>query len=182
MKLVMTSTIAFLWKNHHFEKPLNPVLGETFQAKGADGSDIYCEQTCHHPPRSHLLIEGPNNSYMVHGWNEYSVKAYVNSVIVEPKGHKTIRFHDGQTIKFNNPTDLIYNLLMGTLYMQISGKIEFHDIENDLYGFYEIGKVRGKSQEYFQGSIQQHGEKVSSVYGNYCGYIDFDKERYFDVR
>ena len=30
MKIVVASTIAFLWKNHHFEKPLNPVLGETF--------------------------------------------------------------------------------------------------------------------------------------------------------
>ena len=101
-----------------------------------------------------MLIEGPNKSYIVHGWNEYSVKAYVNSAIVEPKGHKTVIFHDGQTIKFNNPTDLIYNLLMGTLYMQISGKIEFHDIKNDIYAYYEIGKVRGKTQEYFQGSIQ----------------------------
>ena len=30
MKIVVTTTIAFLWKNHCFEKPLNPVLGETF--------------------------------------------------------------------------------------------------------------------------------------------------------
>ena len=43
MKCVVTSTIAFLWKNHHFEKPLNPVLGETYQAKAADGADMYLE-------------------------------------------------------------------------------------------------------------------------------------------
>ncbi len=30
MKAVVTSSIAFLKKNHTFEKPLNPLLGETF--------------------------------------------------------------------------------------------------------------------------------------------------------
>lgn len=30
MKLVMTANIAFLYPSHNFEKPLNPVLGETF--------------------------------------------------------------------------------------------------------------------------------------------------------
>lgn len=30
MRAVITSTIAFLWKNSSFEKPLNPVLGETY--------------------------------------------------------------------------------------------------------------------------------------------------------
>mmetsp|Transcript_35627 Transcript_35627/g.54486 ORF Transcript_35627/g.54486 Transcript_35627/m.54486 type:complete len:276 (+) Transcript_35627:146-973(+) len=43
MKAVMTSTIAFLWRNHAFDKPLNPVLGETFQARSPDGGMIYME-------------------------------------------------------------------------------------------------------------------------------------------
>jgi hypothetical protein len=30
MKLVMTATIAFLYPTHMFEKPLNPILGETY--------------------------------------------------------------------------------------------------------------------------------------------------------
>ena len=116
MKAVITTSIAFLWRNHHFEKPLNPVLGETYQARCPDGAMMYLEQTCHHPPRSHMYIEGPDNNYIVHGWNEYSVRAYVNSAVCTPKGHKTVIFKDGQKITFNNPTDTFYNLLMGTLY------------------------------------------------------------------
>lgn len=95
MRAVITSTIAFLWKNSSFEKPLNPVLGETYQAKTADGGDLYCEQTCHHPPRSSIYIQGPDKKYIVYGWNEYSVKAYLNSAICTPSGHKTVVFHDG---------------------------------------------------------------------------------------
>ena len=43
LKAVIASTIAFLWKNHSFDKPLNPVLGETYQAKCADGATLFCE-------------------------------------------------------------------------------------------------------------------------------------------
>jgi hypothetical protein len=139
MRAVITSTIAFLWKNSSFEKPLNPVLGETYQAKTADGGDLFCEQTCHHPPRSSIYIQGPEDKYVVYGWNEYSVRAYVNSAVCTPIGHKTVVFQDGQQIKFNNPTDTFYNTVMGTLYQWVHGKIEFHDKENEIYAWYNIG-------------------------------------------
>ena len=32
MKFVMTASIAFLYPCHTWDKPLNPILGETFQA------------------------------------------------------------------------------------------------------------------------------------------------------
>lgn len=121
------------------------MLGETYQAKSADGGMIYVEQTSHHPPRSHILIEGPDNKYMVYGWNEYSVKAYINSAVVIPTGHKTVKFHDGQTIVFNNPIDTYYNITLGKLYQWVSGKIEFRDQENDIYAFYEIGKCKNRT-------------------------------------
>ncbi len=31
MKFVMTSTLGFLYPSHQFEKPLNPILGETLE-------------------------------------------------------------------------------------------------------------------------------------------------------
>ena len=55
----MTTNIAFLFDGHTFEKPLNPVIGETYQAISPDGARIYMEQTSHHPPVTHTLIEGP---------------------------------------------------------------------------------------------------------------------------
>mmetsp|Transcript_35627 Transcript_35627/g.54487 ORF Transcript_35627/g.54487 Transcript_35627/m.54487 type:complete len:205 (+) Transcript_35627:1001-1615(+) len=129
-----------------------------------------------------MYVEGPDQNYIAHGYNEYSVKAYVNSAVCTAKGQKTVSFKDGQTIKFNNPSDTFYNIVMGTLYQWITGKMEFHDEANDLYGFYEIGSVKGKSQEYFQGEIVHKGESVSKVYGNYNGYMDFDGVRFFDIR
>lgn len=43
MKLVITSTIAFLYPSHQFEKPLNPILGETLEEFLDDGTTIFLE-------------------------------------------------------------------------------------------------------------------------------------------
>ena len=42
-KAVIAATVAFMYEQRIFDKPLNPVLGETYVAKGADGSMIYME-------------------------------------------------------------------------------------------------------------------------------------------
>lgn len=38
MKLVMTQSLSFIYPTHCFDKPLNPILGETYQATHEDGS------------------------------------------------------------------------------------------------------------------------------------------------
>lgn len=63
MKYIITDSIAFIYPTHHFDKPLNPILGETFEAVMPDGSKIYCEQTEHKPPITHILVCGPNDNY-----------------------------------------------------------------------------------------------------------------------
>jgi hypothetical protein len=35
--------------------------------------------------------------------------------------------------------------MMGTIYHQITGKIEFNDLENGLYGWFEYGNVKKKT-------------------------------------
>ena len=43
MKLLMAHNLSFFYKEKIFEKPLNPILGETFQAIGQDGAMIFME-------------------------------------------------------------------------------------------------------------------------------------------
>ena len=54
IKLLIAHNLSFFYKEKIFEKPLNPILGETHQAYGQDGAMIYMEQTSHHPPVSHF--------------------------------------------------------------------------------------------------------------------------------
>jgi len=48
--------------------PFNPILGETFQVKKSNRTQLFLEQTCHHPPTSHYIIIGPEESYKIFGY------------------------------------------------------------------------------------------------------------------
>lgn len=63
MKLVITGSIAYLEPTHHWNKPLNPILGETYQAQSPDGSRYYMEQVCHRPPISYFAHYGPGDLF-----------------------------------------------------------------------------------------------------------------------
>jgi len=130
MKLTICGSLAYFYFEKLFEKPLNPILGETYEAYGQDGTNIYLEQSCHHPPISHFIVEGPYKNFKLSGWSSYTVKAGMNSGNITTEGHKLIQFKDGQTIKFNNYNDLMYNIMLGTMGHQILGKMVYEDTAN----------------------------------------------------
>jgi len=43
MKYLITFSISFCYSAHTFEKPLNPILGETYQARMEDGTEVMLE-------------------------------------------------------------------------------------------------------------------------------------------
>ena len=140
------------------------------------------EQTSHHPPISHFLIEGPEGNYKLNGWSQHQVHAGMNSATLKAEGFKLIQFKDGQQIRYNNTGDYIFNIFMGSMGHQLTGRIEFHDEANGLYGWYEPGTYKMKTQDYVTGRIEQNGRKVVDIYGNYMGFVDFNKVRYWDIR
>lgn len=71
-------------------KPFNPLLGETNQGSFADGSRYYLEHTSHHPPITHYLLEGPNNSYRMYGYYEFIGKMGKNSLTSGLRGPTTL--------------------------------------------------------------------------------------------
>lgn len=71
---------------------------------------------------------------------------------------------------------------MGSMGHQLTGKIEYKDEANGLVGYYEPGKYRMKTQDYICGDIKSNGSKVCDITGNYMGFCDFDKKRYWDIR
>lgn len=115
MKLLIVANITTFYKCKIFEKPLNPILGETFQARGMDGSMVYMEQTSHHPPISHFLIEGPNGNYHYRGYSTHQVKVGLQSCTLVANGWKECTFKDGMKIRHNNDGDYIFNVFMGTM-------------------------------------------------------------------
>lgn len=91
MRLAMTRSDDPVWKLKHInlaalvglhlaaetgtKSPLNPILGETLVQESEQGTRVYCEQTSHHPPISHFLIEGPTDCpFRMYGHVEYKVQ------------------------------------------------------------------------------------------------------------
>ena len=76
--------------------PLNPVLGETYQAHKKDGCKIFLEQTSHHPPTSNFFMHGPEKSFEIIGFAETVAKMTgLNSIKGWREGKSIIKFKDG---------------------------------------------------------------------------------------
>ena len=80
MRWVVTELIAGLHNTCTQLKPFNPILGETYEAKYEDGTQVFCEQSSHHPPVSNLEVLGPNNSYHIYGFGEWLASFGGNTV------------------------------------------------------------------------------------------------------
>lgn len=116
MKYIITAQFAYPHPCHSWDKPLNPILGETFQSYLADGTKVFLEQISHKPPISYVCMEGPNNLYRWFGYAQLSVKAYFNSVVLDVTGYKLIEFNDGTSIRYTNQDDIFGNTLLGTMH------------------------------------------------------------------
>jgi len=60
--------------------------------------------------------------------------------------------------------------------------MNFIDVKNNLRGEVAIGKVKKRPSDYIDGFIYSNDKPVSTVYGSYMGFLDFDDVRYWDYR
>lgn len=60
--------------------------------------------------------------------------------------------------------------------------MDFVDEVNQIKATFTYGNIKKKPQDFFQGEITVHGQKVSTIFGNYMGFVDFDGVRYWDLR
>jgi len=181
-KYVVVATLSCFHKSCTFLKPMNPVLGETYEMLWEDGSKIYLEQSFHHPPVSHFYMIGPNKNYKYHGFGNFSAGAGFNSVKVYNKGKRTVEFADGGKIHFNFGNDIYNNSFFGTIRQETIGELVFKDATHGFELVIKIDNVKKKPSDYFQGEIKLKNIVVSKVYGSYLGFIEFNNIRYWDIR
>ena len=142
MKLIIADQVSYIYPTHSFDKPLNSVLGETYQAKLADGTMIYAEQTFHKPPISQVLVIGPDNLYEFDAYTAFSAKAGLNSIALTVVGRRHYRFNDGTSVTNTNSGDMFNNIFFGTINHQITGKIEFEDKTNKITAYIQMGSSK----------------------------------------
>ena len=71
---------------------------------------------------------------------------------------------------------------MGTMKTETLGQVTFIDALNNIEATIYMGKVKKKPSDYISGDIKINGKVVSSCYGSYLGFIEFDGKRYWDFR
>ncbi|CEM02035.1 unnamed protein product [Vitrella brassicaformis CCMP3155] len=184
LKLVVAMYIASLHVTSDFLKPINPTLGETYQAFLPDGTRIYSEQTAHVPQTTHWQIVGAEDRFLFWGYSIFSAYAILNQMHLYNSGKRFVDFTDGHTVTM---TKLPRDVWTGTLYgpvcrHEILGRMRVEDSLGNSCE-YVFGSVRGKPTDYFEGTIKDsYGDILSRVNGTWLGYLDFDNVRYWDIR
>jgi hypothetical protein len=181
-KYIVVSTLACFHKSSHFLKPMNPVLGETYEMLWEDGSKIYLEQSSHHPPISHFYMLGPKKNFKYYGFGNFGAGAGFNSVKVYNKGKRTVEFADGGKIQFNFCNEEYGNSFFGVIKQESIGELQFKDVVHGFELVIKLGNVKKKPSDYFQGEIKLKNIVVSKIYGSYLSFIEFNNIRYWDIR
>jgi len=184
-------------------KPFNPILGETYQAKYEDGTDVFCEQSSHHPPITNVELVGPNNKWRLYGYGEWKAALKITSNYVEgwQKGPLTLEFFDGTKVTFSLPKVFFRGLVKGDRVIEYEGTIRFEDKKNDLVcdltfnppdeqpqksgwmsGMFS-SKPKRPPSDYVKGVIVgKGGKQVSKVEGTWMGSLEFDGKKYWNYK
>jgi len=187
MRWVIAFYIAGMHSTCVFMKPLNPILGETFQAQLDSETWVYVEQSSHHPPVTQVLVTGPG--YRYYTWVTYSAHFRYNQIQLVHSGYRVVYFDDGTQIEWNNPWDVFHGVFWGTYRQETLGKIRFQDVKNGVYADITLGNVKHYPSDHFQGTMylsrkKQHEEEekegmVGQIKGSWLEYLQIDGDVYW---
>jgi len=128
MKYVIAFAISGLHYSARQVKPFNPLLGETFQGKFEDGTEISCEHTSHHPPITNFYLTNPKWKF----YGRYELKGSLskNTLIMHQDGPNVVDFLDGHKIRFHYPLVKVGGMLFGDRAVRFSGLMLVYDNKN----------------------------------------------------
>ena len=182
MKYTIVACFSSWYKSNVFLKPLNPILGETYEMMWEDGSHEYVEQNSHHPPRSHFIIIEHEKKWRYYGYFDFTSNGWFNSFKLTNSGTRFAEFSNTKSkIQFNYPIDNFSNTFWGTMRQESIGQLTFKDLVNGYQAIINMSP-RGKLSDYFEGTIEKDGEVISKVNGSFLEYIEIDGERFWDIR
>jgi len=184
-------------------KPFNPILGETYEAQFEDGTQIWMEQSCHHPPISNYEVVPPNGKWKMYGFCEATAFFGANKIRGKQVGPVVIEFDDGTKITFELPAVVIHGFLFGERIMEFIEICKFRDPKNKLAldlqfappappsnGFFGWWTSKKPPSDYITGNIfetttdnnePKEGDKVVSVLsGSWLGCVKFNNDVFWD--
>ena len=165
-KYVIAFSLSALFRSSEQLKPLNPMLGETYECEWKDGSKFYLEHTNHTPPISHFYIKSIDNSYIVSGYIDMEMGGVMkamwkNAMIMIPKGKITVYLPKlNQTIKYQFPKITMGGAIWGKRHLYFSDHMKFEDTDNNLKAIIAFGNSRKELK----------GKRIHDIYGKIFKY------------
>ena len=126
MKLTVAMVISGLHINTNCKKPFNPLLGETHEASFEDGTEIFSEQTSHHPPVSSWEVHG-TSGWRFTGTAQWSGYFAGNAVKGGQLGDNILELPDGYRVQWHLPSIHVSGVLTGNRVLDHVGFVEFKD-------------------------------------------------------
>ncbi|XP_050317657.1 oxysterol-binding protein-related protein 8 isoform X4 [Bactrocera neohumeralis] len=128
---------GFYKKPKGLKKPYNPILGETFRCywEHPNGSRTFyiAEQVSHHPPVSAFYVTNRQDGFCISCSILAKSKFYGNSTSAVLEGVATLTLLPrGETYTLNTPYAHCKGILVGTLSMELGGKVNI-ECENTGY-------------------------------------------------
>jgi len=193
-KNVIAFAVSGLHNTVYPKKPFNPILGETYEATFSDGSQLFCEQSSHHPPVTNWEMIGPEECYHFYGSGEWVASFRGNSIKGQQLGDQIIDFRDGTQIVYNLAEVWARGIMWGDRIVEYDGEMVFRDKKNGLLGTLkfnpEVGSWFGWGKklpsDYIKGGIykmdasgQASGDPICHISGTWLGCIEFDDLPYW---
>lgn len=201
IQLVCAFIISGLHKNPMEFKnkpPLNPILGETFAASLDDGTEIWLEQTSHHPPRTHWYMKGPDNLYVFHGHGQIMAGlSGPNTIRASKQGKNVIVFKNGDILEYTPPNMVIFGIVFGQRIVNFEGNFSVVDRTNFLTAditFEQTGLLskvlffRKKNivpTDFFNVNVRRSAcgetQNVCSGRGSWLEFLEFNTEKIWSI-
>ena len=165
-KYVVTFSLSALFRSSEQLKPLNPMLGETYQCEWKDGTKFYLEHTNHTPPISHFYIKSSQDLFIVSGYIQMEMggimKAmFKNAMLMVPKGKITVYLPKlKQRINYQFPKITMGGAIWGQRHVYFSDHMKFEDTENNLKAIIAFGNSRKELK----------GKRIHDIYGKIFKY------------
>ena len=199
LALVTVGVLAALHVDMNPKKVFNPVLGETFVGRWEDGSEIFAEQTSHHPPVSEFQLFGPDGAWKCHAHCNFEITSGMSEIDIIQHGVFVLELSDGSRYEWEFPAVTIAGFLKGERTVKVKGTLVVTDPVNSLQAVVEfepkkdkkkgISESRattiyggiGPAKEGKKGWELEKKEFDMEITGDYCKEIMVDGEMLFDV-
>eukprot|EP01107_Rhizomastix_libera_P007584 TRINITY_DN22605_c0_g1_i1.p1 TRINITY_DN22605_c0_g1~~TRINITY_DN22605_c0_g1_i1.p1 ORF type:complete len:505 (+),score=165.49 TRINITY_DN22605_c0_g1_i1:22-1515(+) len=119
--------ISGLSNCQRYLKPLNPLLGETFEYVDPRGFKFFAEQISHHPPISASHCESKEFTF----WQQAHVKTKFmgNTLELYPNSKASLFFHEsGDFFSFTPPLSKLHNLIIGSTWIEFYGECKIENL------------------------------------------------------